>query len=65
MLHFCFFLTSDAQHCRLIFEILPRLVDCRILGMGNTVEMTGGDINLKRQETKICFSWIAVKEQSL
>ena len=29
----------------LIFEILPMLVDCRILCVENIVEMAGGDIN--------------------
>ena len=29
----------------LIFEILPMLIDYRILGMGNPVEIAGGDIN--------------------
>ena len=29
----------------LIFKILPMLMEYRILLMGNTVEMAGGDIN--------------------
>ena len=29
----------------LVFEILPMLIEYRILQMGNTVKMTGGDIN--------------------
>ena len=32
----------------LIFKILLMLMECRILLMGNTVEMAGGDINTLR-----------------
>ena len=34
----------------LIFKILLMLMKCKILLMGNTVEMAGGDINADRNK---------------
>ena len=34
------------QNSALIFEMLPMLIDYRILWLGNTVEMAGSDINI-------------------
>ena len=33
----------------LIFEILPMVIEYRILPMGNTVEMAGGDIDIENR----------------
>ena len=42
-LYLIFFLSLSLSS--LIFEILPMLIDCGILQMGNTVEMAGGDVH--------------------